>query len=231
MKIKHIIIFLIVVLLVLFFTQQKEHLSSKTPNLSSEAVQNIAKVYADTKESAYFNNINTTGNMRGNVIGNVTGNLKGDVTGNIVSTQATTSRLCIGQTCIDETDLKKISSNKKCAGFAIDAEGSTMLLYEGYWELFDYNENQRRFDAWTNNKWDRVYIFKGWKIQFFEDGNRTGSVGIVENKTDDIPKSVDVSKTADLSNISNETLRQITSNLITKMPNSISSYEATWVGY
>jgi hypothetical protein len=58
MKTKHIIIGLIIVLLVLFFVQKKEHAGS-TPPLSNEAIQNIAKVYADTTGTASFNNIQT----------------------------------------------------------------------------------------------------------------------------------------------------------------------------
>jgi hypothetical protein len=64
MKTKHIIIGLIIVLVVLFFIQKKEHAGSappNQPNLSNEAVQNIAKVYADTTNTATFNNIRTTG--------------------------------------------------------------------------------------------------------------------------------------------------------------------------
>jgi hypothetical protein len=61
MKTKHIIIGLIIVLVVLFFVQKKEHAGSTPPNLSNEAIQNIAKIYADTNNTAVFNNIKTTG--------------------------------------------------------------------------------------------------------------------------------------------------------------------------
>ncbi len=60
MKTKHIIITLIIVLLILFFVQKKEHAGS-TPPLSNEAIQNIAKVYADTTGTSTFNNIRATG--------------------------------------------------------------------------------------------------------------------------------------------------------------------------
>lgn len=64
MKTKHIIIGLVVLLIVLFFVQNKEHAGSvSTQNLSNEAIQNIAKVYADTNQTASFNNINLTGNL------------------------------------------------------------------------------------------------------------------------------------------------------------------------
>ncbi len=69
MKTKHIIIALIILIGILFFTQKKEHAgstppTSSTPQLSNEAIQNIAKVYADTSNSATFNNINITSNTK-----------------------------------------------------------------------------------------------------------------------------------------------------------------------
>ena len=63
MKTKYIIIGLIILLVVLFVTQKKEHASGSVPTpltLSNEAIQNIAKVYADTNGMATFNNINVT---------------------------------------------------------------------------------------------------------------------------------------------------------------------------
>ena len=87
MKTKHIIIGLAILLIILFFVQKKEHAGSTPPTtttvppLSGEAVQNIAKVYADTNNEAVFNNIKTTGK----VTGDVTGNLTGNVTGNTLS--------------------------------------------------------------------------------------------------------------------------------------------------
>ncbi len=85
MKTKYIIIGLIIILVVLYFIQNKEHAGSTpgTPNLSSEAVQNIAKIYADTNNTAVFNNITSLGTITGNVKGNVTGNVAGNVTGNV----------------------------------------------------------------------------------------------------------------------------------------------------
>ena len=81
MKTKHIIIGLIILVGILFFTQKKEHAGSpppstpstpSIPNLSNEAIQNIAKIYADTNNEAVFNNIKATDNI--NVAGNT--NLK-----------------------------------------------------------------------------------------------------------------------------------------------------------
>ena len=78
MKTKHIIVSLIIVLVILFFVQKKEHAGSTPPptqNLSNEAIQNIAKIYADTNNEVIFNNVKTTGKITGNFTGNVTGNL------------------------------------------------------------------------------------------------------------------------------------------------------------
>ncbi len=74
MKTKHIIIGLIILIGILFFIQKKEHAGTVPPPaspasptstantqlLSNEAIQNIAKVYADTSGIATFNNINVT---------------------------------------------------------------------------------------------------------------------------------------------------------------------------
>jgi hypothetical protein len=204
MKTKHIIIGFVVILIVLFLVQQKEHASSTpttTPTLSNEAIQNIARIYADSNNTATFNNLRATGD--------------------VIGAQTTTNRLCIGTTCITETDLQKIASNKKFAGFAVDGGGTTMLLYEGYWILWGSNDenvnNVKRFDAFTTDVWDVAYINKGWKVQFWADA-KSGNTVIIENKTDDIPKRV--------SFISHNFAVGTGSG-----GDGVSSYEATWVGY
>ncbi len=78
MKLQHIIIGLIILVGLLLFIQKKEHAGSTpstTPQLSNEAIQNIAKVYADTSNTATFNNLNVTSKITGNISGNVTGDL------------------------------------------------------------------------------------------------------------------------------------------------------------
>jgi microcystin-dependent protein len=84
MKTKHIIIGLIILVGILFFTQNKEHAGSTpatpaTPLLSNEAIQNIAKVYADTNNTATFNNLNVTGTSNLTPRGTVTA-WYGDIT-------------------------------------------------------------------------------------------------------------------------------------------------------
>ncbi len=65
-----------IIFLVVFFTQKKEHARSTNKQLlSNEAVQNIAKVYADTKSISAFNNIKVTGTIFGKLTGDTTGRL------------------------------------------------------------------------------------------------------------------------------------------------------------
>jgi hypothetical protein len=96
-------------------------------------------------------------------------------------------------------------SNRKCAGFAVDGEGTTMLLYEGYHRL----GNGDLFDAWTNDKWDFIYCYKGWKIEVWKD-YESGTKQEIENKTEDVPTRMDLSKGVGR--------------------NNASSYKATWIG-
>jgi microcystin-dependent protein len=58
---RDIIIILVVILIIVFVLQNKsEHLD--TSSLSTEAIQNIASVYSDTKGEVVFNNVKVTGN-------------------------------------------------------------------------------------------------------------------------------------------------------------------------
>ncbi len=59
MKQKYIIIIIIIIVIVLFFYNKSEHLD--TTSISNEAIQNIASVYADSKQTATFNNIKSIG--------------------------------------------------------------------------------------------------------------------------------------------------------------------------
>ncbi len=77
MKNKYIIICLIFLLLIIFFIQKKEYLETTSLKISDEAVQNIAKVYADSKQTAYFNNIQVKGTLMSKLTGDVSGNITG----------------------------------------------------------------------------------------------------------------------------------------------------------
>jgi hypothetical protein len=77
-----IIIILIIIVIFIFINNKSEHAGStppattpSIPNLSAEAIQNIAKIYADSNNTAIFNNIRATGKITGDVSGNVAGKL------------------------------------------------------------------------------------------------------------------------------------------------------------
>lgn len=168
MKTKHIIIGLVVILIVLFLVQQKEHAGSTPPttipNLSNEAIQNISKVYADTSNTATFNNINTTGTIRGNITGNVTGNVAGNVTGdngnlkNITSTDtATFNNVNINGTLTGKTKANTLIVDKLCftTGACITPNDIGIIVYKkdsnGVKRGVTIGSNERGNDAHINH--------------------------------------------------------------------------------
>jgi hypothetical protein len=79
-----IMIVLLIVIILIFINNKSEHVEStppatppattpSVPNLSAEAIQNIAKIYADSNNIAIFNNIRATGKITGDFSGNVAG--------------------------------------------------------------------------------------------------------------------------------------------------------------
>jgi hypothetical protein len=95
------------------------------------------------------------------------------------------SKLCIKGTCFDENDLKKMKSLRHNGGFAIDGEGSTFPLEEGGWyEL----HGQKKYDAWSNDQWDMIYLYRGWRLELSKDGYGKGGIQKWENKTEDVKK-------------------------------------------
>jgi hypothetical protein len=131
----------------------------------------------------------------------------------ISASTSTTNKLCIGSTCLEENDLKKLLPYKTCAGFAVDGLGTTMLLYEGTWDVAGIDTSlDARFNAWTGNVWDCAYINKGWKCRFFKRGDKNSLVYIteLENKTELIPRRVSFYGGAE---------------------NTVTFYIADWVGY
>lgn len=104
---------------------------------------------------------------------------------------------------LNSTDIKKMKSLKSIAGYAIDGQKSTHLLFEGGW----HSLHSGTYDAWSKDSWDRVYLFKGWKGQFAEDTGGKGKIDTFENK--------------------NENVKKFTPN----GGNKTSSYKITWVDY
>jgi outer membrane lipoprotein SlyB len=81
------ILLLLVLVVVIFFMFDLKENFDVTGNIftqkSNEAIQNIAKIYADASGTVMFNNVNATGMINGDVTGNVTGDVTGNVTGNL----------------------------------------------------------------------------------------------------------------------------------------------------
>jgi len=106
-----------------------------------------------------------------------------------------------GQT-LSKTDIMKIKSLKNIAGYAIDGGGSTHLLFEGYHKL----HGSQKFDAWSNDKWDIIYIFKGWDFTAWKDYNKKSQMGTFKNTNEDAKRWKPDG-------------------------NRLSEYEVKWVGY
>ena len=92
--------------------------------------------------------------------------------------------------------------NHGIAGYAVDGDGSSHLLYESRHSLV----NGATFDAWSNDRWDKVYVHRGWKITCWRH-EFSGTAWVKENKTSNIPLSMGLEG------------------------NQITSYQADWVGY
>ncbi len=111
--------------------------------------------------------------------------------------------LKVGSTVITEDILKRIINQQQYAGFAVDGGGTTMPLYEGTYKLYDND----LFDAWTNDKWDVIYINRGWKITLWHHGVGDSKAAEGENRKSNVPIKLILPA------------------------NSVSSYRAEWIGY
>ncbi len=75
---------------------------------------------------------------------------------------------------INGFDLKRLRSMFTCAGYAVDSDGSSILLFEGTNTLLDLEQN----------RWNYAYIFRGWRVTF----TGRNSLNITEtNTTSNIP--------------------------------------------
>ena len=114
--------------------------------------------------------------------------------------------LKIGNTIINENTIKRLLAQQSIAGWAVDGAQGRTLLYEGEYNLWDTSS---RFDRWTNDNWDNIYVNRGWRIRVWDD-YVNGAVQIVDatNKNDFIPTKHDLT-----------------------VANKASGYKAEWVGY
>ena len=214
MKRKHIVILVIFILVAFILIRNKNYEgldATNTPPLSNEAIQSISSVYSNTAGVSTFNNIKATGKITGKLIGDVSGNVMGNVMGNVTGDISGT-KLCIGSTCITEKELQQITSNKKWAGFATNSEQLPQIapLYEGYYKTYVNNSINNPFGIMGNDRWDYIYLYKGWKIQVWAAGDKTGQSATYENKDSELPKLF---------------------ILESGIKDAVSEYEATWVGY
>ena len=99
-------------------------------------------------------------------------------------------------------DTRRLKGLSRIGGFAVDGTGTTMMLEEGSYDL----NAGKKYDAWTNDSWDIIYIFKGWKLETWHHliGNSA-----VSNNTNN-----------------NEYVKKVN-----VADNTITSYRLTWVGY
>jgi hypothetical protein len=154
----------------------------------NKAGWNQVNIRADDLQFKNANSGNTTVTTNGNHI--VTEKLV--VQGNIQ----------VGGQTLTEDDIKRMKSMRSVAGWAIDGDNSTAILMEGSWKL----NNNETMDAWTCDRWDIAYVFKGWKVTFWDGANFDGGTASIENKTDVVKK-------------------------IQNLGNWPCSYKAEWVGY
>ena len=111
--------------------------------------------------------------------------------------------LVLGRERINETDLKKFKSIAHLAGYAVDGDKTTHLLFEGGWHKL-YGGG--KFDSWANDRWDDAWIFRGWRLEMAEHGYGKGKIWKIDNKNEDVKR---------LGNLRNKP----------------SSYRVTWIGY
>ena len=90
-------------------------------------------------------------------------------------------RICIGGTCLTETDLKKMKSSSRIGGYGVGADFNIMLE-EGGAQL-----NKDPYKDWYK-KLDEFYIYPGWKLETYHDANFKAKGQKFENKTDKVMK-------------------------------------------
>ena len=104
--------------------------------------------------------------------------------------------------------IKKMKSRLDLAGYAVDGGGSTHLLFaDGLQNL----TGGAKMDFSSNDKWDVIYLFKGWKGEFWGDSDGKGTKWTHENKDRKLQKFKYGKKSHNA--------------------NKISSYKITWISY
>jgi len=138
---------------------------------------------------------------------------RNDQTKNFCLTSNDTNKnysLKLGDTVLDENSLKKQKHLDLYAGFACNGDGGTLLLYAGEYSLVALENVNPWPEGWTNDRWDIIYVNKGFKITVYND-NMSGTQAVLENTDSDIPK------------------RFVLSNY--NLKDALSSYKAEWIGF
>ena len=156
------------------------------------------------KENTIFDYVDGRNYIRGNT--NIDGTTRLGGNTEIVGNANITGELKIGNTVLNENTIKRLLTQQKVAGWAIDGDGTTTILYEGQYNLWE-----EPFNMWVNDRWDAIYIYRGWKITTYKEG--VGNLPRSETYNADsfipIKFSLDVRGDA----------------------NNVSSYKAEWIGY
>jgi hypothetical protein len=184
---KYFMCILIIILLLYYITKKDKYEHNTNVSSSSEAISNIASMYNSQK--LISTHLNLTGDLNmiseGSLLktqNNPSGIKFNDIVTKINKTSSDLETLKTKFAVLDN----RLLTQKKMGGFAINGDGSTMMLFEGG----PYSlENNELFDMWTTNKWDAIYLFKGWKIQLWRDANAMGPAQTnEENINSDIKK-------------------------------------------
>lgn len=106
-------------------------------------------------------------------------------------------------------DTRRLKTWSRIGGYAKDGNEVNILLQEGSHKLHDNRDGLYTYA--TKDRWDIVYVFKGWKFIGYDGLNYDGTSWVLENKTDYV--------------------KHMGGNNDTGSVNKIHSYKLQWVGY
>jgi len=170
------LIFIIVLILLIIYLNKR----AKETFIVTEAVQNIAKVYADASGSVMFNNINTLGNIntngnitaRGNIISNnmkIGGNI--DISGNLDisgNTNINNNLYLAGtdiRTYLHGCSLVSMADSQSNSDIELHNKaltGAKLDLQIGYYSLYEMRDKE--YDDVT----DVIVVYPGFGVSAWE---------------------------------------------------------------
>ena len=119
---------------------------------------------------------------------------------------ASDNKLCSGGVCVSSGQMKQLLAHRQLGGFAINGDGSTHPLIEGYHPNM-HESSTTNIITWGSDRWDDLLIFKGWKVEVWENPHKGGHREEFINKTKAMQRFRIVKQ------------------------NKTSSFNVTWVGY